>query len=58
MAEEKWLLDREEMVGINKPKNPDTINMNQLILELPCLKENKYIFFCPCYVRIWINNFS
>ena len=36
----------------------DPENTNRLILQLPSAGEKKYVFFCPCYLRIWINNFS
>ena len=58
MEDSKWLSPRITTVGHLIPNNPEKINMNKLMLEIPCAKENKYIFYCPCYLRIWIDNFT
>ena len=53
-----WSTTRLSAYGLEIPENPPLLDMNQLMLQLPCKKENKFIFFCPCYLRIWIDNFT
>ena len=47
--------------GINirqEPKQEQNLDTNRLLLQLPSELEKKYVFFCACYFRIWINSFS
>ena len=40
------------------PNDEGMEDTNRLLLQLPCKGENKYVFFSPCYLRMWILNLT